>query len=102
MKRFINCADTVKFYVFREVVESPVLPQSRQYLVKIKLATVKTADFQTIRLTFANVKQSPTCLCDTSLLQCHLQEVPLHEILYVSVYIRLMLIGFGRASKDTL
>lgn len=71
-KRFINCADTVKFYVFQGV-RSPVLPEICQYLVKIKLATVKTADSQTsitehneaIRLTFAHVKQLPACLCDT-------------------------------------
>lgn len=80
-----------------------MLPKICQYLDKIKLATVKTADLQTsieqkhsetIRLTFANVKQLPACLCDTPQLQCHLQEVPLHEILYVSVYIGIMLIGF--------
>jgi len=69
-KRVINCTDTVKFYVFQEVVGSPLLPQICQYLVKIKLATVKTADLQTrvtehnemIRLTFAEVKQLPACL----------------------------------------
>lgn len=31
---------------------------------------------------------------DTHPLQCHLQEVPLQEILYVFVYIGIMLIGF--------
>lgn len=89
---------------------SPVLPKICQYLVKIKLATVKTADLQTgntehngaFTLTFAHVKQLPACLCDTPLLQCHLQEVALHEILYVSVYIGIMLIGFRWASKDAL
>lgn len=65
-KRFINCADTVKFYVFQELAGSPALPQICQCLVKkkkVKLATVKTADLPTsiaehnemIRLTFANV-----------------------------------------------
>lgn len=91
----------MKFYVFQEVVGAPVLPKICQHLVKIKLATVKTANLQTsvehnetITLAFANGKQLHACLCDTSLLQCHLQEVPLHEILYFSVYIGIMLIGF--------
>lgn len=87
-----------------------VSSDQHQHLVKIKLGTVKTVDLQTsiaernetIRLTFADVKQLPACLCDTPLLQCHLQEVPLHEILYVSVYIGIMLIGFRRAHKDAL
>lgn len=67
----------MKFYVFQEVVGSPKLPKICLCLVKIELATVKTADLQTgitehneaIRLTFANVKQLPACLCDTPLLQ---------------------------------
>lgn len=84
-----------------------MLPKICQHLVKIKLATVKTADLQTRlvehnetgRFTLANVEQSPACLCDTTPSQCRLQEVPLHEILYVSVYIGIMLIGFRWARK---
>lgn len=100
----------MKFYVFQEVVSSPLLPQICQYLVKIKLASVKTVDLQSkvtkhngmIRLTFVKVKQLPFCLWDTSLLQCHLQEVSSREIPYVFVYIGIMLIGFRWASKDAL
>lgn len=101
-----------KFYVSKKLWGLQCSPKilQHQHLVKIQLATVKTVDLQTsiagrdeaIKLTFADVKQSPACLCDTPLLQCHLQEVPLHEILYVSVYIGIMLIGFRRAHKDAL
>lgn len=64
--------------------------------------TTITEHDATARLKFSDVKHPPPCLCDTPLLQCHLQEVPLHEILYFSVYIGIMLIGFSEAHKDTL
>lgn len=95
------------FYIFQEVV---VFLQIWQQLAEIKLVTVKTVDLPTsitkhnriIRLTFANVKQWCACLRCTSLLQCHPQDLPLYEILCVSIYIGNTMIGFRWASKVAL